>query len=129
MWMIETTNDFERRLKRYKKKRPLVLAAVLGNLDTYFETLKRGIPVQRINFGFLHREPHGVKAIDQKGGEGRLAQARLYVYPDEKSEVLYLITLGDKDSQQEDIQNCNRFMLDLQEEMIKREPGEPCSDV
>ncbi len=119
MWVTETSDQYERRHKRYTKKEPNVLKAILNNLDTYFKALQFGVLPQKIQFGFIHAEPHGVKAIDQKGGEGKLAQGRLYVYPDADAEVLYLITLGDKDSQDEDIQYCNQFIRQLREEKTR----------
>jgi hypothetical protein len=61
-------------------------------------------------FGFLHSEPEDVIAIDQKGHGRNLAETRLYVYPDTESETLYLLTVGDKPSQGDDIENCKRFV-------------------
>jgi len=60
-----------------------------------------------------------VVALDQKGGGGNLQETRLYVYPDEERKVLYLITIGNKDEQQSDIQTCNGFV-----ELLKK-PNEP----
>lgn len=114
-WNIEETENFIRDYKLYEKKHPCELAAVLGNLDTYFETLKRlGHPFQ-IQAGFIHHEPDGIKALDQKGGgkKVKLAQTRLYVYPDVKSKQLYLLAIGDKTSQKRDIQACRGIVKNL----------------
>jgi hypothetical protein len=103
MWKLVTTDEYERRQRTYLKKHPRELQAVLDNLDTYFESLKTGTKALQIKHGFLHNEGQGVVAIDQKGGGSNLAQTRLYVYPSEEEEILYLLTLGDKGSQREDI--------------------------
>src|SRR5438128_2504602 len=60
------------------------LAALLDNLDTVIVGLNSGLKIEQVRtFGFTHSEPHGVFAIDQKGGHGQgLTQMRLYVYPD-----------------------------------------------
>jgi hypothetical protein len=115
MWKIRRTDEFERRLKRYEKKHPRELAAVLDNLDTYFKTLAGGTKPKQAVFGFVHAEPGDVVAIDQKGGGRSLAQTRLYVYPDVARETLYLITLGDKKSQRDDIAVCQDFVAKLPE--------------
>ena len=114
-WNITETQNFVRDFKLYQKKHPDELAAVLGNLDTYFETLKRlGHPFQ-IRAGFIHHEPEGIKALDQKGGKQKvkLKQTRLYVYPDVKSKQLYLLALGDKNSQKLDIQTSREILKSL----------------
>ena len=43
-----------------------------------------------------------------------MAATRLYVYPDPATETLYLLLLGDKESQREDIQDCKRFVKQIQ---------------
>lgn len=116
MWNLTPTDLFARRLKRWEKKHPNELQATLDNLDTYIEHLNAGIPPQLIRAGFIHNEPQGIKAIDQKGGGSNLSQTRLYVFPDESTHSLHLITLGDKNSQKADIKDCAVFMNDLKKE-------------
>src|ERR1700757_3414309 len=99
MWKLESADDYHRRHKRYEKNNPRELSAVLDNLDTYFKALEEGIKPLQIKHGFMHNEPLGVVAIDQKGGGKNLAQTRLYVYPDVETETLHVIILGDKGSQ------------------------------
>jgi hypothetical protein len=73
MWKTVETEDYGRRLKRYAKDRPRELQAALDNLDTYFQSLLGGVKPMQIRHGFMHQEPQGVIAIDQKGGGKRLA--------------------------------------------------------
>ncbi len=113
MWKIEVTDDYNRRFKWFLKKRPRETRAVLDNLDTFFNTLITGAKPQQIKAGFIHPEPCGVLAFDQKGGGPNLAQTRLYVYPNSATEILYLITLGDKGSQHDDVQCCKAFVAEL----------------
>lgn len=113
MWNIQISERCERCLKEYRKKYPNETTAVLNNLDTYFSALNKNIKSRQIKAGFMHIEPKGVIAIDQKGGKGRLKQSRLYIYSDEKEKILHLIILGDKNSQQKDIKFCNDFIKNL----------------
>jgi hypothetical protein len=103
----------QRKIKRWAKKHPNELQATFDNFDTYLEHLHGGIPPQLIQLGCIHNEPHGVKAIDQKGGGSNLAQTRLYIFPDEATQTLHLITLGDKSSQKADLKECAAFIRDL----------------
>lgn len=120
MWKLEPNTEYEKKHKRYERKHARELAAVLDNLDTVMKGLNGGLKIEQIRtFGFVHNEPHGVLAIDQKGGHGAgLAQTRLYVYPDQSmpgAPVMHVITLGDKGSQAADIQFCSEFVLSLRE--------------
>jgi hypothetical protein len=124
MWKLVETEEYGRRFKRYAKDHPRELQAVLDNLDTYFQSLLGGIKPLQIRHGFLHPEPQGAAAIDQKGGGKNLAQTRLYVFPDPGTETLHMITLGDKRSQKADIATCRAFVDDLRKEKEKADEEE-----
>jgi hypothetical protein len=89
---------------------------MLSNLETFFRALQEGTNPMRITLGFIHHEPAGVKAIDQKGSSSKKpAQTRLYVYPEEQRKILHLITVGDKTNQGKDVNYAKRFVADLRE--------------
>ncbi len=111
-WQIEYTDKYEKKLKWYEKKHPNELLAVLDNLDTYFKALQlTGNPLQ-VKTGFIHNEPKGIKALDQKGGKQKtkLKQTRLYIFSYTEENVLYVLTIGDKQSQKEDIKWCQGYV-------------------
>ena len=110
MWQIESTPQFDKDRKWYEKKRPAELAAVLHNLKRYVLQLNAAPNPKAFTAGFMHHEPHGVVALDQKGGGANLQETRLYVYPNEERKVLFIITVGNKDEQQSDIQFCSEFV-------------------
>ena len=110
MWSLEPTDDYQRALKWYAKKRRPEMVAVLSNLDDFWEALKAGAKPQQIRAGCIHPEPGGVLAFDQKGGGGQLRETRLYVYPDESCKTLHLITIGDKSTQAADIKLAKDFV-------------------
>jgi hypothetical protein len=113
-WRIEAGETYERAHKKYEKKQPAELIAILDNLDRYFKIICNGTHPQFVVLGCLHDEGKGVRALDQKGGgKGKLRQTRLYVYPDIDQKILYLITIGDKKSQKEDIKLSADFVIRL----------------
>ncbi len=113
-WSIESTDAYERAHKYYEKKHPAELMAVLDNLDRYFKTVSHGVHPHFVVAGYIHDEGKGVKALDQKGGgRGKLQQTRLYIYPDAEARVIYLITIGDKKSQKNDIRQSSNFVIGL----------------
>jgi hypothetical protein len=115
-WVLKPSASFERKLKQYQKKHQAAALATLGNLDAYFEALKTGIPPTQITAGFIHPEPQGLIAIDQKGARGHPRATRLYVYAAVVHTTLHLITIGDKDSQKRDLEECRRFITKLRRE-------------
>ena len=117
MWELEPTNLFVKLEGWYGKKRPAELAAVLRNLDRYVDLLNAASHARTVQAGFLHGEPSGVVAVDQKGGGGNLAETRLYTFPDDSAKVLYLILIGDKGTQAKDIQTCREFVRNLNEKL------------
>ena len=119
-WLLQESEFFEAKFSRFQKKNSDVVRLILNNLDTYIEALNLGATPQQIKAGFIHHEPDGVKAIDQKGSRkgigGTPKEGRLYVFPDGGTRTLHLITIGDKNSQKADIADCKNFMSDLKEQ-------------
>jgi hypothetical protein len=115
MWHIEPTTQWPKDQKWYEKKHPRELAAVLHNLQRYMDQLNAAPNARAVQAGFLHHEPGGVVAIDQKSGGKGLQETRLYTFADARTETVYLITLGDKGSQPTDIKFCSDFVKSLSE--------------
>lgn len=113
MWQIEPTTGWERDHKHYAKKRPNELGAVLRNLDRYMKLLAVSKNSKVVQAGYLHPEPGGVLAVDQKGGGANLQETRLYTYADDDTKTVYLITIGDKDAQHADVEYCKNFVKTL----------------
>lgn len=113
MWKLERDADYEKRVKQWPKKYRRELRAMHDNLDTFFKALNQGASVENARFGFIHNEPKGVKAIDQKGAGGGVKQTRLYVFPDTISKIVHLITIGDKNTQRADIRYAVAFVDNL----------------
>jgi putative component of toxin-antitoxin plasmid stabilization module len=124
MWTYSQTSDWIRRQKHFQKKRARKLIAALNNLDAFFKTLEKRVKPREAKFGFVHPEPLGVFAIDQKGGGQSLAQLRAYVDQDEDEEILHLLTIGDKTSQQDDIPTCKQYVAQIRREDKKTDEPE-----
>jgi len=116
MWHIEPTDQYEKDYKHYDKKRPNELAAVLRNLHRYKEMLDAAKNSRCVHAGFLHDEPKGVIAVDQKGFRASIQETRLYTFADDKTKTLHLITIGDKDTQSGDVRISEDFVSDLRQQ-------------
>lgn len=116
MYDLRPTVEYEKLLRKWPKKHRRELLAMLHNLSTVHQTLNTGVPPLRLCFGFLHHEPLNIKAVDQKGGGAGLKECRLYFFADEGTKTLHLLTIGDKSSQSEDIDNCKHFVGSLNDD-------------
>ena len=114
MWTIEPTEQWEKDQRWYTKKHPNELAAVLVNLERYVRHLNSSKNSKVVMAGYLHHEPLGVVAVDQKGGGGNLQETRLYTFADDTKNILYLITIGNKSDQPRDIEIAKEFVQHVQ---------------
>jgi hypothetical protein len=111
MWSVDPDDQYLRQSRYYEKKRPRQLEAVLLNLDKVKKALDAGARPRDVKAGFLHPEPCGVLAVTEQGAvKPRPKATRLYIYPEEGEMVLHLITLGDKNTQKDDIAYCTQFV-------------------
>ena len=115
MWRMQIAPEFERSKKHYDKKRPAELAAVLRNLARLLEQLNALPHCRAAQAGFLHHEPAGIWALDQKGpSRTKLQETRLYVFPEEESKALHIITVGNKNSQAADLRCAVDYVRSLE---------------
>jgi hypothetical protein len=134
VWSIDKHPDVERRFKKLRKSRRRELKNVFDNLDTFLEGLKSGIHPETLkkDLAFVHGNyPLGIVSIDQSGpteGKGKLVQLRLYAYPSIQEEVLYLRTLGEKDSQERDVATAREFVEGLLKGLEGNKPSQRTED-
>ena len=100
--------------EKISKKHPQEFQNVLKNLDTYKKTLDAGVPLEQAKrtLPFVHNEQKGMLTIDQRPPKGGV-QLRLYIYPQELARIIHLTSIGDKQSQQNDIKAGHRFIQTL----------------
>lgn len=101
-WAIAYAGTAESKLKRFGKAHDREMVAVLANLDRYLGALNDGTLPAHIEGSFIHPERGGVIAVDESGPEKDLMATRLYFYL--RSHTLHVLNIGDKKSQQRDIQ-------------------------
>ena len=111
MWKLQSEAEYEKRAKRWPKKHQREFAAVHDHLDALLLALNCGAKVEEaVKRGYVHSERRGAIAIDQKGGGGGLKETRLYVYLNKSSQLIHLITFGDKSTQKDDVKYASEFV-------------------
>ncbi|MEX1229590.1 MAG: hypothetical protein WEB58_05080 [Planctomycetaceae bacterium] len=113
MWELEYQAEFERKVKKYAKKHRQETMNAAANLQAVLEGLNAGLKMRQIVRGFIHDEGEGALAVDESGRGKHLLGTRLYFYPDEPTETVYVVTIGDKDSQKRDVKTTQDFVSRL----------------
>jgi len=103
VWKVMPSEQYVKDQTWYAKKHPRELEAVANNLGRYHAQLNRAKNALCVQAGYIHPEGKGVVALDQKGGGTSLQETRLYVYADDSTKVLHIITIGNKNTQDSDI--------------------------
>ena len=123
MWILELDADYGKKQKKLMKKHRREVKQMLKHFDFFHYSLNQGMSLeQAFCLGFVHVEPKGIIAIDQKGAGAGTRQTRLYVYPDATTKILHLITIGTKEkhSQKADIQYASEFVDSLRQVQDER---------
>ena len=108
IWNIEETDKFLITFRKYEKKHEEEAVAAMTNLGGYMQLLEKGVNPLQISASYVHDEKKGLVAVDQKKTKRKLRETRLYFYPDVEDMIVYLLIIGDKNSQQKDIKFCRK---------------------
>ncbi len=104
-------NHIRNRIKKLSKNHEDEIVAALNNLEKamiYFA--ETGVDALR-NSGLVRRESSGILAVDQSGCKRKPpCQIRLYFYVTDAPKRCFLLTLGDKRTQQEDNNRCKDLL-------------------
>lgn len=117
-WDYAPYDKYNRQVKHYDKKHKDELVAILENLGKYMKALRLAGSPQHVTGKYIHKEPMGVKGLDESGERTvkDLQCTRLYVYPEVESKTLHLLTIGPKKTQPKDIKLCKEIVKQIRSE-------------
>lgn len=110
------SDRFRSRRRSYNRKHKDEMKAVRKNLHSTLELHgELSLPFRQIKFGPLKYEPRsgGVFRLFQQGGGEGLKEFRLYFGVDEAKKIIYLLCLGTKTRQSQDIEYCKKELKNL----------------
>ena len=114
MWGLVKAQGFEHSFRKFTRKHAAEANAIMANLETAFAVLNETNSLQLVReLNFSRKEPDGILALDSRGAKRKrtgtkLKATRLYVYAVEIESTLYLLRIGDKDSQAQDLKTCRK---------------------
>ena len=101
-WTVCKDYADKRRFKQYGKKHPREVESCLGNLDDVSALATQFGDLSAFHVGFLRNEFGDVWRIGQTGVP-HAKETRLYIYAVRVGRTFYILTIGDKDTQQADL--------------------------
>ena len=112
MWYTEDVEAIRSGFKKVSKNHPEEYAACFANLNKILALLESGQKIGEFKVGFFRSEGAGLYRIGQSGVKGS-KEVRLYVYPDTESEIMYVLAMGTKESQKNDIKEAKKKIKKL----------------
>ena len=111
MYKKEQTDQFNNRFKKFEKQSSDSLKYVLVKLGVLFKALECDGKIESLSYNFLRYERDGVYAV-RCSSKGK-RPLRLYIHLHLSSETIYLLTLGDKNTQSDDIRWCASIVKEI----------------
>lgn len=122
MWAPEKADGFDNNYKKFVRKHKAEANAVMANLATALAVLNETNNIQTVReLNFARKESAGIIAFDSRGAKckrsgTKLKATRLYVYAVEIESKLYVLRIGDKDSQPQDLKTCQQVVRKIKRE-------------
>ncbi|MDD5728069.1 MAG: hypothetical protein PHV59_05860 [Victivallales bacterium] len=105
-WSVDDSNIVKNKFKKYQKRHQEDTASVFANLIKLLDFLNSGISFNQTlqNCSYLRSERGHVYRIANKN-RSNAHETRLYIYIEEEQKIVYLLGLGDKNTQSLDIKD------------------------
>lgn len=118
-WQIETKYATGSKFKKFAKNHDREYDSLFGNLQRVVDLLNSGHKFGSFQVGFFRSESDGVYRIGQTSVAGA-KESRLYVWPDQETKSIYVLGIGDKDTQSGDINDAKSLMAQIRAEKEMR---------
>jgi hypothetical protein len=101
-WSIENKYAVTKKFETFAQARPREFASLFANLDRIVRHLNGGAKVGGFQMGYFRSEGEGVYRIGQTAVQ-HAKESRLYIFPNQSNQTIYILTVGTKDRQPDDI--------------------------
>ena len=116
MWIESYEFADANRMKHYAKKHRREFVSCVANLADVITALNHGSAITAIPFNFFRSEHEDVYRIGQTNVK-HPHETRLYVYACVVKTTIYVLTVGDKSTQQADINACHAKARNLKRKL------------
>jgi hypothetical protein len=113
-WTLDLSLASTSAFNKFQKNHSREYVSCFSNLYWIIEILNDGQKISKLdhNPSYFRSEGKGLYRIGQTGVVGA-KETRLYVYPDEQDKIMYILAIGTKEGQKDDINNAHRFIKSI----------------
>ena len=119
-WQIENSCASFGKFKRFARKHAREYESLFANLDKIIRILRGGNKILGFRVDFFRSEGGGVYRIGQTAVRGS-KESRLYVFPDEPNRICYILSIGDKSSQSDDINEAKNIVKQIKSKSVQKQ--------
>lgn len=113
-WELNADFAIGTKFVKFNKAHPREYASLFNNLNKITGLLNGGQKIGGFHVGFFRSESDGLWRIGQSGVP-HAKESRLYLFPDQDNRIFYLLSVGDKDSQQDDINEAKTLLKKIRD--------------
>ncbi|QSH40830.1 hypothetical protein P0136_11210 [Lentisphaerota bacterium ZTH] len=108
-WYVNDNNITPSKVKKYFKNYKEEAESTFANLEKLRDALSSGVSFSQAvqNYSFLRSEKKHVYRIGNQSSDNA-HETRLYICVEEEQKIIYLLDLGDKNTQKIDINNSHK---------------------
>jgi len=107
-WQVETSHASGSRFKKFAKNHELEYISLFANLERIQGILNGGNKLGSFQVGCFRSEGDGLYRIGQTGVPSA-KESRLYVFPEEETLTIYVLGIGTKETQDNDINEAKKI--------------------
>ena len=111
-WMLNVEYATKSQFKKFRKNHPEEYNSCFTNLDKVKSLLDSGHKLKEFQIGFFRSEGGNLYRVGQSGVVAA-KESRLYVYPSEAEQKIYILQIGTKETQQQDIKKAKQLIKNI----------------
>jgi len=108
-WVLDTAHAPRSQFKRFRKNHPAEFTSCFTNLGKIKSLLDAGHSIKGFRVGFFRSEGDELYRVGQSGVRGA-KESRLYLHPGEDGKTIYILGIGTKETQQQDIGSAKKLI-------------------
>ena len=109
LWIVDAEYATKSQFKKFYKKHPAEYSSCFTNLDKVKSLLDSGYKLKEFKLGFFRSEGQSLYRVGQSGVVGA-KETRLYLYLYEYRKTIYVLSIGTKETQRQDIKNAKQLI-------------------
>jgi hypothetical protein len=124
-WQLDLGYASTGKFERFNKKHGREFDSLFINLNKILGVLKSGHKIGSFQIGFFRSEGDGLYRIGQTSVRSA-KESRLYVYPDQQTQTMYILSIGVKESQSQDINDAKASIKVIRKQRDESKQGSEC---